>query len=127
MNPCDFQPATPAGSIKIQAESVKVQDVGSPTVIRRVLPESRSSLSLGHHLSPESIMALASAVFGGNGGGGPCAWAVAVGVANLNVGDRLSPPVPRTVGRLSRHLAHRIRRWSNRASGLAGSGAFTKG
>lgn len=95
--------------------------------IRRVLPESRSSLSLGHHLSPESIMALASAVFGGNGGGGPCAWAVAVGVANLNVGDRLSPPVSRTVGRLSRHLAHRIRRWSNRASGPAGSGAFTKG
>jgi hydrogenase maturation protease len=100
------------------------------TRVRRVLPESRSSLTLGHHLSPESIMALASSVCGadgGSGGGSPCAWAVAVGVANLSVGDRLSPPVSRTAGRLSRHLAHRIRRWSNRAPGPAGPDAITKG
>ena len=85
--------------------------------IRRLIPhvigngsQQAHQNGLSHHVSPESIMALAMTV-GGNMAAQ--AWAVAVGVANLSVGDRLSPPVSRTAGRLSRHLAHRIRRWSN--------------
>jgi hydrogenase maturation protease len=103
--------------------------------VRRVLPESKGAHALGHHMSPESVMELARTVFGGGGGdrekvegsGTPKAWAVAVGVSNLSVGDRLSPPVSRTAGRLSRHLAHRIRRWSTRATVPAGPVAMMKG
>jgi hydrogenase maturation protease len=103
--------------------------------VRRVRPVSSGSHPLGHHMSPEAVLELARTVFGGGegvggeggGGGTPKAWVVAVGVSNLSVGDRLSPPVSRTAGRLSRHLAHRIRRWSTRATAPEGQVASKKG
>jgi hydrogenase maturation protease len=76
--------------------------------VRRLSWEGPSNgRPLGHHVSPQSILALAQSLFGST----PRAWSVAVGVANLSVGDRLSPAVSRSAQRLCRHLAYCIRRW----------------
>jgi hydrogenase maturation protease len=75
--------------------------------IRRLAPESAATSPLGHAASPDAILALAQALYLR----APRAWSVAVGVANLAVGDRLSPAVARAANRLCRRLEFRIRRW----------------
>lgn len=62
---------------------------------------------LGHHATPEALLALCYGLYGR----APCAWSIGVGVANLEVGDRLSPLVARAANRLCRRLAYRIRGW----------------
>jgi hydrogenase maturation protease len=75
--------------------------------IRRLASASAATSTLGHAASPEAILALAKALYHR----APSAWSVAVGVANLAVGDQLSPAVTRAADRLCRRLAFHIRRW----------------
>ncbi len=75
--------------------------------IRRLDPERATIAPVGHHASPESILALSKALYHR----APRAWSIAVGVANLAVGDRLSPAVARAANRLCRRLSYRIRFW----------------
>jgi hydrogenase maturation protease len=68
---------------------------------------TRASAPLGHSSSPEAILGICKALYDR----APRAWSIGVGVANLTVGDRLSPAVSRAANRLCRRLAYRIRRW----------------
>ena len=76
--------------------------------IRRLHPETASASPLGHSATPEAILALSQVLYHR----APRAWSIAVGVANLAVGDRLSPVVSRAASRLCRRLTWRIRRWA---------------
>ncbi len=63
---------------------------------------------LGHHLSPEQLLALCREGFGA------CpaeVWMVAIGAQSLALGDELSGVVARTIERLCRHLQYRLQLW----------------
>ena len=57
--------------------------------VRRLDPAAGGSAALSHHVTPESLLALAGELYGST----PEAWIVGVGVAGLEVGDELSPEV----------------------------------
>ena len=75
--------------------------------IRRLNAEYVALSAVGHCASPEAILAISKALYHRV----PRAWSIAVGVANLAVGDRLSPAVARAANRLCRRLSYRVRRW----------------
>lgn len=84
-----------------------VEQAAGEIKIRRLDPEKASASPLGHSATPEALLALSKALYHR----APRAWSIAVGVANLAVGDRLSPAVSRAASRLCRRLTYRIRRW----------------
>ena len=79
-----------------------------------------SQSSLFHTCSPEGLLALTRSAFGR----APQAWAVAIGVADLSVGEGLSAAVARCTRRLARHLAPHVRRWSASTSNPSLKGVY---
>jgi hydrogenase maturation protease len=96
-----------AGADRVVFVDASVEQGAGQIRIRRLAPEHAATSPLGHSASPEAILALAKALYHR----APRAWSIAVGVANLAVGDGLSPAVARAANRLCRRLAYRIRRW----------------
>jgi hydrogenase maturation protease len=96
-----------AGVERVVFVDASVEQEAGEVRIRRLCPEGGAAPSLGHCASPEAILALSKALYHR----APRAWSIAVGVANLAVGDRLSPAVARAANRLCRRLSYRIRRW----------------
>jgi hydrogenase maturation protease len=96
-----------AGADRVVFIDASVEQGAGVVRIRRLAPEHVATSPLGHAASPEAILALAKALYHR----APRAWSIAVGAANLAVGDRLSPPVARAANRLCRRLSFRIRRW----------------
>jgi hydrogenase maturation protease len=86
-----------------------VEKAAGKVAIRRVSVQDGcpASAPLGHHASPEGLLALCSGLYGR----APVAWSIGVGVSDLEVGDCLSPLVARAANRLCRRLAYRIREW----------------
>jgi len=76
--------------------------------VSRLTGGGANTARLGHHLTPEVVLALAEALYGHR----PQAWTVGIGVGSLDVGETLSPPVAQTVARLARRLARCVVNWS---------------
>ena len=96
-----------AGADRVVFIDASVEQGAGIVHIRRLAPEPAAISPLGHAASPEAILALAKALYDR----APRAWSIAVGAANLAVGDRLSPAVARAANRLCRRLSYRIGRW----------------
>jgi hydrogenase maturation protease len=58
-------------------------------VVRRLAPGAVNAQAFSHHVTPESLLALAGVLYGAS----PDAWVVGVGIAQLDLGEGLSPPV----------------------------------
>ncbi len=84
-----------------------VEQTAGEIQVRRLNPGHGTLSPAGHYASPEEILALSKALYDR----APRARSIGVGVANLAVGDRLSPAVARAANRLCRRLSYRIRRW----------------
>lgn len=73
---------------------------------QEIAPVQGSFSSLGHHLTPGTLLALCKSLYGAV----PAGTVVAIGVGDLGASERLSPPVQRAVeavvGELSRRLGH---------------------
>jgi hydrogenase maturation protease len=95
------------GADRVVFIDASVEQGAGKVHIRRLDPEQAASSPLGHAASPEAILALGKALYHR----APRAWSIAVGVANLAVGDGLSPAVARAANRLCRRLSYRIGRW----------------
>ena len=96
-----------AGVERVVFVDASVEEGAGEVRIRRLDPEHGAESPLGHSATPEAILALSKALYHR----APRAWSIAVGVANLAVGDRLSPAVARAANRLCRRLSYRIRHW----------------
>ena len=96
-----------AGVERVVFVDASVEQAAGEVRIRRLRAEGGMVSPVGHCASPEAILALAKGLYDR----APRAWSIAVGVANLAVGDRLSPAVARAANRLCRRLSFRIRRW----------------
>jgi len=84
-----------------------VEQPAGHVCIRRLSAQRATTAPLGHSATPEALLALCKALYQK----APSAWSIAIGVANLAVGDRLSPAVSKTASRLCRRLSYRVRRW----------------
>ncbi|HUO09249.1 MAG TPA: hydrogenase maturation protease [Phycisphaerae bacterium] len=80
--------------------------------ISRLLPSEPSPHNLTHHLAPQTLLWMTSMLFGRV----PQAWSVAIGAADLSVGNQLSAAVAKTCDRLSSHLAFHLQRWSTHSA-----------
>lgn len=86
--------------------------------VRRIQPAPVVAHSLSHHLTPQALLALCRSLHGAV----PHAWTVAIGPANLRVGDRLSPPVCVAAARVAAIIRHRIKYWSHISASHASKG-----
>ncbi|WP_419193190.1 hydrogenase maturation protease [Kolteria novifilia] len=82
----------PPGSIKIQ----------------RVRPRPSSDPLLGHHQDPAATLAWCESLYGT----APQGLLFTISGSKFEMGDEMSLPVQRAVGRLADRLAPRLRRWS---------------
>ena len=98
-----------AGSRRAVFVDASVEKAPGKVAIRRVSAQDvgPAPAPLGHHASPEGLLALCTGLYGRE----PVTWSIGVGVSNLEVGDRLSPSVACAANRLCRRLAYRIREW----------------
>ena len=102
-----------AGARRAVFVDASVEKAAGKVAIRRIRAQDScfTPASLGHHATPEGLLALSSGLYGR----APVAWSIGVGVCNLEVGDVLSPLVARAANRLCRRLAYRIRQWCRTA------------
>jgi len=75
--------------------------------VSRLSSREPGGRALTHFVSPQTLLWMSQKLFGRS----PAAWSVEIGVADLSVGEALSPAVDRACARLAGHLGHRLRWW----------------
>jgi hydrogenase maturation protease len=73
--------------------------------IQRVNPALTPAL-MGHHFTPETVMAMAQHAFGACSS----AWMIAIGAETMELHGQLTTRVAQSVRRLARHLSHHLSR-----------------
>jgi len=73
--------------------------------ITEIFPEACPSHKLTHHIAPQTLLWMAQQFFSH----APRAWLIEIGVADMSVGQHLSPVVAKAAGRLVRQLAYYLR------------------
>jgi hydrogenase maturation protease len=91
-------------ALVILVDASVVQAPGSVEV-RRLDPAHAAGTAWTHHLEPDSLVALASELWGAS----PAVLVVSVGIASLETGDRLSPAVEAAVPRAVDAIARLVR------------------
>ncbi len=71
--------------------------------IRQVHPDT-AGMTMGHHFTPATVLALADHVFAAR----PATWLAAIGCESLAMDNQLTPRIAGTVERLARHIKYQL-------------------